>query len=109
MLLRLALSCGLLASAIAGLNGPSLSQVPVRFLEIVAAALLVIGLWTPIAGVVTGLIQLGMILTATAALDLLLLRAAVGLSLALLGPGAWSVDARLYGRRRVEIKSLTGH
>ena len=27
----------------------------------------------------------------------------LGISLALLGPGAWSVDARLFGWRRIEI------
>jgi hypothetical protein len=27
--------------------------------------------------------------------------AAAGLSLAMLGPGAWSFDARLYGRKRI--------
>jgi uncharacterized membrane protein YphA (DoxX/SURF4 family) len=105
LLLRLALSCGLLANAVDGLADPSQSEVPVRFLETVTAALLVFGLWTPIAGVLVALIQLGTILTATAAFDPLLLRAAVGLSLTFLGPGAWSLDARLYGRRRVEIKS----
>jgi len=32
--------------------------------------------------------------------------ATIGASLALLGPGAWSIDARLYGRRRIDIDSL---
>jgi hypothetical protein len=33
----------------------------------------------------------------------LVLFVAVGMSLALLGPGAWSFDARLFGRRRIII------
>jgi putative oxidoreductase len=28
---------------------------------------------------------------------------ALGAALAMLGPGAWSVDARLFGRKRIEI------
>ncbi|MDQ1472597.1 MAG: putative oxidoreductase [Bryobacterales bacterium] len=28
---------------------------------------------------------------------------ALGASLAMLGPGAWSVDARLFGRKRIQI------
>lgn len=103
-LLRLGLSGSLLANAITGLGDPS--YLPVRFLEAVAAVLIAIGLWTPIAGVVACLTQLGIVLGATAGLDPALLRSAAGLSLAFLGPGAWSLDARLFGRRRVEIKTL---
>jgi uncharacterized membrane protein YphA (DoxX/SURF4 family) len=29
--------------------------------------------------------------------------ALMGLGLALLGPGAWSIDARLYGRKRIHL------
>ena len=32
--------------------------------------------------------------------------AITGASLALLGPGAWSIDARLCGRRRIDLDSL---
>ncbi|HEX8765158.1 MAG TPA: hypothetical protein VF740_08355 [Candidatus Acidoferrum sp.] len=34
-----------------------------------------------------------------------LLLAVLGASLAMLGPGAWSVDARLFGRKRIDIRS----
>lgn len=105
LLLRLGLSTSLLACAIAGLGESSHSQLPIRLLEAVTAVLIAIGLWTPIVGVVVCLTQLGIALGATAGLDPALLRAAVGLSLAFLGPGGWSLDARLFGRRRVEIKS----
>ena len=74
--------------------------------EILTGALIVIGLWTPIAGVMVCLLQLGLILTADRTIGPQVLQAAVGLCLALLGPGAWSIDARLFGRRRVEIKHL---
>src|SRR6266481_1060352 len=33
-----------------------------------------------------------------------LLLAALGVSLVMLGPGAWSVDARLFGRKRIDIR-----
>jgi hypothetical protein len=35
--------------------------------------------------------------------DLHLTRAAVGASLAMLGPGAFSIDAKLYGRKLIEL------
>jgi hypothetical protein len=28
---------------------------------------------------------------------------ALGVSLVMLGPGAWSVDARLFGRKRIDV------
>jgi uncharacterized membrane protein YphA (DoxX/SURF4 family) len=32
-----------------------------------------------------------------------ILLGALGIALAMLGPGAWSVDARLFGRKRIQI------
>jgi hypothetical protein len=65
------------------------------------AALLVVGLWTPIAGISMAAIHLG-VLSATLGLNgAAVLSSAVGLGLAMLGPGAWSLDARLFGRKRI--------
>ena len=106
LLLRLTLACSLLANAAAMFDGPALSQLLPALAGILMAALITIGLCTPIAGVAVCLLQFSMAFTTAAAPEPLLLRAAMGLSLALLGPGIWSIDARLYGRKRVEIKSL---
>jgi uncharacterized membrane protein YphA (DoxX/SURF4 family) len=35
--------------------------------------------------------------------DTHLVSATLGLSLAALGPGAWSIDARLFGRKRIDV------
>ena len=35
------------------------------------------------------------------------LLAAIGAALGLLGPGAWSVDARLFGWRRIDVRDRT--
>jgi putative oxidoreductase len=37
-----------------------------------------------------------------------LLLAVLAVSVAMLGPGAWSVDARLFGRRRIDIPRSSG-
>jgi hypothetical protein len=29
--------------------------------------------------------------------------ALIGMSLVMLGPGSWSIDARLYGRKRIDL------
>jgi len=71
--------------------------------EAVCAAMLLGGLWMPCAGsAVTG-IKLVLPLFESGAGDICRTRAAVALSLVLLGPGAWSVDTRLYGRKRIDI------
>lgn len=66
-----------------------------------ATACLVMGLATPAAS--------GLILVATVvfghdlALSSRLVLAGASLSLMMLGPGAWSIDSRIYGRKRIRI------
>lgn len=65
------------------------------------AVLICIGLWTPLAAVTGSAIQV-IVITLGHRFELsLVLSAAMGLSLAMLGPGAWSFDARLFGRKRI--------
>jgi len=64
--------------------------------------LLIPGLWTPIAGTLAATMAVGQILTRAGDPSDLLLLGTIALSLALLGPGLWSVDARLFGWKRVE-------
>ena len=65
------------------------------------AVLIWIGLWTPLAAVAGAAIQI-IVITFGHQFNLSsVVFAAVGLSLAMLGPGAWSFDARLFGRKRL--------
>jgi len=64
--------------------------------------LLIPGLWTPIAGTLAALIETWQILTRTGDLWVVLLLGTIAGALAMLGPGLWSVDARLFGWKRVE-------
>ena len=68
-----------------------------------AAVLLLVGLWTPVAGVLMAVAEL--CLTFSHPIDPWrhILLGALGAALAMLGPGAWSVDARLFGRKRIQI------
>jgi putative oxidoreductase len=65
------------------------------------AVLIWIGLWTPLAAVTGAAIQILVISFGHQFNLSSVLFAAVGLSLAMLGPGAWSFDARLFGRKRL--------
>ena len=64
-----------------------------------AGVLLMAGLWTPIASVVAGCAEAWVALSSPAHPAMHGALAVLGVTLALIGPGAWSVDARLYGRK----------
>jgi hypothetical protein len=74
-------------------------------LTIITAMLLIGGLWTPVAGIAQALLQFHSSFTDIVGVNLShMLWAAVGLCVAMLGPGAWSADSRLFGRRRIEVR-----
>ena len=68
-----------------------------------AAVLLLVGLWTPVAGVLLTVAELGLTFSHPVDPWRHILLGALGVALAMLGPGAWSVDARLFGRKRIHI------
>ena len=69
---------------------------------LVCGILLIVGLWTPVVGVSVALVEAWKLLTLRGDRPLWLMLATVSVALAMLGPGLWSVDARLFGWRRVE-------
>jgi hypothetical protein len=68
-----------------------------------AGLLLLVGLWTPIAGTLVAAIEVWKTFLLPADLWVYILLGTLGAALALLGPGAWSVDAHLFGWKRVEL------
>lgn len=76
-----------------------------QLIEAGAAILLLFGLWTPVAGAIVGVRELWIVFSGGSDLWLSLVLATLGVTLAMIGPGAWSVDALLFGRK--QIKSLS--
>jgi putative oxidoreductase len=70
-------------------------------IECAAGLLLCAGLWTPIAGCALLVCALWAVFSGIGEPWTQIFLAALGAALAMLGPGAWSVDARLFGRKRI--------
>lgn len=68
----------------------------------VSGLLLIVGLWTPVAGAAIAIIEIARVLTLAPDPLVGLMSATVGGALAMLGPGRWSVDAHLFGWKRIE-------
>jgi uncharacterized membrane protein YphA (DoxX/SURF4 family) len=73
-------------------------------LEVGAGLLLLLGLWTPMTGVLVVIVELWSIMSRTGELRNCATLATFGFALAMLGPGVRSVDARLFGRKRIDIR-----
>jgi putative oxidoreductase len=89
-------------------NGLSLlDEVPAAQLIVPESAgavlglLIVAGLWTPVAGALIAAVELWLVFAGRGHVWMSLLLAALGATLAMIGPGAWSIDARLFGRKHI--------
>lgn len=105
LLLRVAAALPLLIGGSSPFWGMPQGGLYGRIIAISIGALLLAGLWTPIAGGLQAVIELWIVLSQGGEASVHLLLAALGVSLVMLGPGAWSVDARLFGRKRIDIRS----
>lgn len=107
LLLRFVAGAMLIYDGVFGLLGQNRVDVIANHaIAILAGLLLVVGLWTPIAGAVVTVLELWAIVAGTDHLRSAILLAALGTALAMLGPGVRSIDARLFGRRRLDIPDL---
>jgi putative oxidoreductase len=103
ILMRLVVGFALVSSAgSAMLSSPAIPMTIFCVLLSAAAILLIIGLFTPIVGTLVALIESCRLVTIPADRLVYLLVATLGAALAMLGPGLWSVDARLFGWKRIE-------
>jgi uncharacterized membrane protein YphA (DoxX/SURF4 family) len=84
-------------------SGVTLAALPCA-VDILSGLLLIVGFWTPVGGVLQALVEFSSALSGSGYEHIV--RGMIGLSVAMLGPGAWSVDARLFGRRRIDVTEL---
>ena len=78
-------------------------SVSLQLLAAACSVLLMIGLWTPIAGSLMAIAELSLLLVQFNSASMHIVIATLGAALAMIGPGAWSIDAQLFGRKRIRI------
>ena len=84
-------------------SGPPVGLTILNVLTGFVGILLVAGLWTPVAGTALAILALWSAFLHPVDPWTCILLGTLGAALALLGPGGWSVDAYLFGWKRVEL------
>jgi uncharacterized membrane protein YphA (DoxX/SURF4 family) len=70
---------------------------------IAAGLLLLIGLWTPLGCLLSAATESWLLLAGGIGLEPAILLVSISVAVAMLGPGSWSIDAIIFGRRRLDI------
>jgi putative oxidoreductase len=103
--MRLVVGCSLIANGIEKFQADDpLESIVLNLLAVGDGMLLAVGLWTPIAGSLLPILAIGGALAQRASWCPLVLVSTMGVGLALVGPGAWSLDAWLFGWKRIDIE-----
>ena len=104
LLLRLTDGLLLLQICIANWHGnvQRVAGIPLA-ISAVTAILLSVGLWTPVAGVLSAATEVPLFVQGADDPRILICLMVFGASISMLGPGAFSIDAMLFGRQRLDL------
>ena len=102
LIMRLVLGYALIWRAVGRLSGDPSTHVNVlAVLGIGTGLLLLMGLWTPVAATLVAALEVWKIYWHLGDPSIYMLLATIAIALAMLGPGLWSLDARMYGWKRI--------
>ena len=79
---------------------PNSAHIILHLVGAAAGIFLLVGLWTPVVGTLVAIIEMSIIFFQTLDPWMCIILATLGVTLAMIGPGAWSIDAKLFGRKR---------
>lgn len=107
LLLRLLAGTTLVDCGIAGLRETHhFSSTAPQIIAAGAGILLLVGLWTPLAGTLVAVVEVWGVFLRAGDPWVPVMLATLGAALAMIGPGSWSIDARLFGRKHIETPEL---
>jgi hypothetical protein len=109
LLIRIAAGASLIIDGMISLHvdaGHPVSPLILSVLALLDGAMLVAGLWTPLAGILAIAVSAGGMLVHHGNPGPGILLAAMGAGLALVGPGAISIDAWIFGLKKIDIEKL---
>lgn len=99
---RLVTGIALLGNGIAALTQTAGASVTVLDIAGTVLGLFVLaGLWTPVAGALVVVVEVWIAFAGRGNPWISIILAILGGTLAMIGPGAWSIDARLFGRKHI--------
>lgn len=90
-------------------SGAGTGQTAHAVFEMAGGTLLLVGLWTPIAGTLVTVLEGWKAISGHGDPSVSVLLGTLAGALAVLGPGAWSIDARLFGWKRIDIQNRRGY
>jgi hypothetical protein len=82
-------------------NATSAPSLP-YWIAAVAGAFLLLGLWTPVAGITIATVEVWISLAWSGISLMAIMLAVLGATMAMIGPGMWSIDGQLYGRKHLQ-------
>lgn len=109
LLLRLLTGVALIHFGIADLleAPPPLTIIILQIIGAGAGILLLLGLWTPAAGGLAAIVKVWIAFSRHFSHSgdpwIPIVQSILGAVLAMVGPGAWSIDARLFGRKHIDF------
>jgi hypothetical protein len=67
------------------------------------ALFIVVGLWTPVTGILAAAAAVPLFLQGAHDVGTLICLMTIGIAVSMLGPGAFSIDAAIFGRHRLDL------
>jgi putative oxidoreductase len=104
LLLRLAAGGSLIAERISMVVPlPPSPQWEIHIMLVCVGVCICLGIWTPVMGAFEAVAEVLITFSRPTQYQSHILIAVLAIGLAMLGPGAWSIDALIFGRKRITI------